>query len=79
MKMNKGKSAREYVVCIQNEGYKASLEVRKIYQQIPDDEAAKHRLIRIVDESGEDYLYPLDFFAAISLPDQVAEVFSRAA
>ena len=79
MKMNKGKSAREYVVCIQNEGYKASLEVRKIYQQIPDDEAAKHRLIRIVDESGEDYLYPLDFFAAIDLPDQVAEVFSRAA
>jgi hypothetical protein len=45
-----------------NEGCLASLELRKIYQVLPDEKAAKHGLIRIIDESGEDYLYPTDFF-----------------
>jgi len=47
-----------FVVCIKNGGYAASLEVRKIYQIIPDASAAEHQLTRIIDESGEDYLYP---------------------
>jgi hypothetical protein len=46
----------QFVVCIKNEGYSASLEPRKIYRVVPDGSAAAHRLIRVVDESGEDYL-----------------------
>ncbi|HIE48091.1 TPA: hypothetical protein EYP84_04285 [Candidatus Bipolaricaulota bacterium] len=50
------------LICVKNEGYLASLELRKIYQVIPDARAAEHRLIRVVDESGEDYLYPADYY-----------------
>jgi hypothetical protein len=68
-----------FVVCIKNEGYPASLELRKIYQVIPDARAAEHKYIRIIDESGEDYLYPVDYFVPIELPQDVEEVFSLAA
>ncbi|MEG3860974.1 hypothetical protein [Microcoleus sp. herbarium12] len=47
-----------FVVCINNQDYPAFLEVRKIYQVIPDNRAAEHQYIRVIDESGEDYLYP---------------------
>jgi hypothetical protein len=57
------------VLCIKNEGYSASLEVRKIYKALPDPEAAQHGLLRVVDESEEDYRYPKDFFVPISLPN----------
>ena len=67
-----------FVVCIQNEGYEASLEVRKIYTLIRDDRATEHDLVRIVDESGEDYLYPADYFVPVELPQAVAKVFSQA-
>lgn len=63
----------QFVVCIKNEDYPASLEVRKIYQVLPDTYANEHRLIRIIDESGEDYLYPVVYFVPIELP-QAAEV-----
>ena len=65
----------QFVVCIRNEGYSASLELRKIYQVIPDARAAEHRLIRVIDESGEDYLYPVDYFVPIELPQAVEKVF----
>ena len=68
-----------FVVCIKNEGYPASLELRKIYQVIPDARAVEHEYIRIIDESGEDYLYPVDYFVPIELPQDVEEVFSLAA
>jgi hypothetical protein len=68
-----------FVVCIKNEGYPASLELRKIYQVIPDARAAEHEYIRVIDESGEDYLYPADYFVPIELPQDVEEVFSLAA
>src|SRR5438093_4149528 len=55
MKRTKSK----FAVCIKNKGYPASLELRKIYRVVPDDVAAKHGQIRVTDESGEDYLYPL--------------------
>ena len=58
----------EFVVCVRNEGYEASLELRKIYQVVPDTGAARHHLLRVIDESGEDYLYPQDFFLSIELP-----------
>ena len=62
---------RRLVVCINNEGYAASLETRKIYEELPDAAAQKHALVRIVDESGEDYLYPKAFFRPIALPPTV--------
>lgn len=60
-----------YVVCISNKDYLASLEIRKIYQMIPDSDAVKHQMIRVIDESGEDYLYPSNYFVPIQLPKAV--------
>jgi len=60
--------AKQLVVRIKNEGYRASLEKRKIYVTLRDAAAEKHGLLRIVDESGEDYLFPKAFFRAIALP-----------
>jgi len=57
-----------FVVCVKNDQYPASLEVRKIYQVLPDADAARHQLVRVIDESGEDYLYPADYFVPIRLP-----------
>jgi hypothetical protein len=68
------KSTRDptrFVVCIKNAGYPASLELHKIYRVLPDNEAAEDDDIRVVDESGEDYLYPASYFAAIKVPAAV--------
>jgi hypothetical protein len=54
-----------FVVCVKNKGYAASLELRKIYQAVPDQAAAKLHHIRVIDESGEDYLYPESYFVAV--------------
>ena len=54
-------------MCLANKGYKASLVVRRIYEAIPDSEAAQRSLLRVVDESGEDYLFPDDLFEALEL------------
>ncbi len=64
-------SGKQFVVCLKNKGYEVSLERRKIYRALPDPQAAKHRQIRVIDESGEDYLYPQDFFAPIELPQPI--------
>jgi hypothetical protein len=63
--------AKQFVVCIDNKGYPASLEKRKIYIALRDAGAEKHGLLRIVDESGEDYLYPKAAFRSIALPQGV--------
>jgi hypothetical protein len=63
--------AKQLVVCIDNEGYRASLEKRKIYVALRDAAAEKNGLLRVVDESGEDYLYPKAFFRSIALPQAV--------
>jgi len=55
----------QFVVCVKNMRYSASLELRKLYQMVPDEGAAKHHQIRVIDESGEDYLYPEDYFVAV--------------
>jgi hypothetical protein len=67
------------VVCLKNEGYEASLEKRKIYLCLADEESEKHGLLRVVDESGEDYLYPRRFFAEIDLPATVRRRVMQAA
>jgi hypothetical protein len=54
---------RRLVLCLRNKGYEVSLERRKIYQVLPDRDAATHGQLRVIDESGEDYLYPAAFFA----------------
>lgn len=77
--MDTEKSQSEFVVCISNEGYPASLEVRKIYRALADEKAKKHSLLRVVDESGEDYLYPESFFVPIKLPQAAEQAFLHAA
>jgi hypothetical protein len=62
---------RQFVLCLRNDGYEASLERRKLYQVLPDPDAATHRQVRVIDESGEDYLYPANFFATIELPQAI--------
>ena len=59
------------VVCVENDGYPASLEKRKIYLALRDAGAEQHGLLRIVDESGDDYLYPKAFFRSVALPQAV--------
>jgi hypothetical protein len=63
-----GTRRKEFAVCVRNKGYEVSLERRKIYAVLPDPDAAKCKQLRVVDESGEDYLYPQAYFAAIELP-----------
>ena len=63
--------AKQLVVCVENDGYAVSLEKRKIYVALRDAAAEKHNMLRIVDESGEDYLYPKAFFRSIALPQSV--------
>ena len=61
----------QFAICVQNEGYPASLELWKVYRVLPDEKAAKHQLIRVIDESGEDYLYSENWFVPIKLPQAV--------
>jgi hypothetical protein len=76
--MKPKKTAPRFVVCIKNEGCE-DLEVRKIYQILPDDKAAEDEYIRVIDESGEDYLYPASYFFAVELPRDVEEALLSAA
>ena len=65
-----GKS-KGLVICVKNDGYAVSLERRKLYVALADAQAAKHGQLRIVDESGEDYLYPQELFVAVELPQSL--------
>jgi hypothetical protein len=71
--------SRQFVVCVRNEGYSASLEKRKIYLALRDPAAEKHGQLRIIDESGDDYLYPKAFFRSIALPQSVKKAVLTAA
>jgi primosomal protein N' len=63
----------KFVVCIQSQDYPASLEVRKLYQVIEDQSVNQHSMIRIIDESGEDYLYPASHFASMEVPENLQQ------
>lgn len=69
---------RHWVICVRNDGYEASLEIRKLYRAIADTNAAAHRQLRVIDESGEDYLFPDRYFAAVELPAAVRRAVSAA-
>ena len=65
-----------YLLCVKNVGYETSLERRKVYRALANAKAESHGLVRVVDESGEDYLYPADFFLPVSLPVEAARAFA---
>ena len=73
------KMSKRFVLWIGNEGYPVSLEKRKIYVALRDPVAEKHGQLRIIDESGEDYLYPKTFFRTITLPQSVKRAVLAAA
>jgi hypothetical protein len=66
-----GARTQHFAVCVRNDNYRASLELRKLYPVLDDAFADQHAMIRIVDESGEDYLYPAAFFMRVELPTTV--------
>jgi len=75
----KTKPPPSFVVCVDATEYPASLERRKIYQVLPDEQAEQHSLIRVIDESGEDYLYPSSYFLPVDLPQPVQQALALAA
>lgn len=66
-------SNSKFAVCLSNEGYPASLEQRKLYEVLDDVQALAMGMLRVIDESGEDYLYPVGMFALMPVPDALAE------
>jgi hypothetical protein len=68
----------QFVVCIRNKDYPASLELRKLYRVLVDAEAAKHQQLRVIDESGEDYLYPEEYFVPVPSPQAAERAVLRA-
>jgi hypothetical protein len=77
--MKKTKAAEPaFAVCMNNRNYPASLELHKIYRVLPDDDAARYGEIRVVDESGEDYLYPAGDFVIIDVPAEVRKALVQA-
>lgn len=70
---------RHFAVCINNQGYEAALEMGKLYQIIPDPNAATHGYIRVIDESGEDYAYAVTRFYPVELPLDLEQTLLEAA
>ncbi|MGH2626639.1 MAG: hypothetical protein ACRDHY_08330 [Anaerolineales bacterium] len=65
-----------YVLCVHHGGYEASLEPRKVYRALPDPAAEEHGLLRVIDESGEDYLFPASLFVRIAVPEEAERAFA---
>jgi len=76
--MTRRTSEPRYVVCVSNRRYRASLVVRRIYRSFPDEKAARRGLIRIVDETDEDYLYPRKLFMPIELTEDIGRALAVA-
>jgi hypothetical protein len=73
------KAAKRLVICVDNSGYEVSLERRKIYVSIPDPQAESLGQVRVIDESGEDYLYPKKAFVEVALPQPIRRAVLQAA
>jgi hypothetical protein len=65
-------------MCVRNTGYPASLELRKLYRLLNDGQASQHHQVRVIDESGEDYLYPEEYFVPVKLPQSAQRIVLRA-
>jgi len=76
--MARKKETVRFAICVSNDGYPASLEPRKIYRVLPDQVAAIRHFVRVVDESGEDYLYPEDLFVPVEVPQAAQGAFAHA-
>ncbi len=76
--MGQSVTTGQFLLCVKNEGYAASLEVRKVYLALPDPVASSRGFVRVIDESGEDYLFPSDFFVAVELPQAAVRAFAGA-
>ena len=76
--MKQKKSQPAFVLCICNDDCD-DLELRKVYQVLPDQEVAQEGYLRVIDESGEDYVYPADYFVSVELPDAVAKTLALSA
>jgi hypothetical protein len=74
--MTRTRRKRTFVVCLSNDGYAASLETRKIYVALQDREAERNGLLRVIDESGDDYLYERTRFAPLKLPRGIQQAFT---
>ncbi|MBI1744805.1 hypothetical protein HYR54_17320 [Candidatus Acetothermia bacterium] len=70
-------STPRFAICIDNSEYPASLEKHKIYRVLPDKEAERDGDLRVIDESGEDYLYPADYFILVDLPREEIRVLNE--
>ncbi len=73
--MKDEKSELRFAICIRNDGYVDDLKVRTVYQILPDEPAARSSYVRVVDETGEDYLYPAIYFVLVEVPPEAAEIF----
>ena len=76
---NPGANCMSFAVCIENTDYLASLELFKIYRILPDAQAAEDGDVRVIDESGEDYLFPAEWFVAIEVPKNLEQALLRQA
>ncbi|MGI8654515.1 MAG: hypothetical protein ACR2LC_04795 [Pyrinomonadaceae bacterium] len=70
--MADNQTSSSFVLCLDNGGYPESLEARKVYAVLPDERAAARNYIRVIDETGEDYLYPAKHFVHIQIPPEAA-------
>jgi hypothetical protein len=70
-------TAARFAICVDNSEYPASLELHKVYRVLSDLDAAKDGDLRIIDESGEDYLYPAHYFVLVGLPRQVTRALNK--
>lgn len=66
--MRRRRRTAQYLLCVRNDGFPASLQTRGLYEHLPDKEAEARGLVRVIDESGDDYLYPQQLFASVKLP-----------
>ena len=73
------KAAKRFLICVDNTGYEVSLERRKIYVALPDARAEKLDHVRVIDESGKDYLYPSESFVPLTLPQPIRKAVLQAA
>jgi len=72
--MNKPGQKLRFAICINTGGYQDDLKMRTVYRVLPDESAAKSSYLRIIDETGEDYLYPADYFILIDIPREAEEL-----
>lgn len=69
--------SKHFAVCIRNQDHEESLDLRKIYEVLDDAEAEQHNMLRVIDEEGEDYLYPANWFLSIDLPQNIEEAIAQ--